>query len=400
MNTNQSNASLLEQDLQYTLPVTKRQPLALLRGSGSRVWDADGNEYIDALAGIAVNSVGHCHPQVVEAIRRQAGELMHISNFYVSPQQMELSRRLVELAGMERIFIGNSGVEATECAIKIARKFAHSKGRGGTVLSFEGCFHGRTLATITTGADKYKQGFEPLPGGFRRLPFNDVDALRAGITEDVGVIIMEPVQGEGGVRPATQEFMDTARALCDENNLALVFDEVQCGMGRTGHWFAHQHYGVRPDVMALAKALGGGFPIGACLCNARVREAVQWGDHGTTFGGNPLACSAALATLDVIAAEGLVARAAEQGARIMSVLRTAMATQPLITDVRGRGLMLGVELSFPGAEVVNEMRRQGVLSNCTADRVMRLVPPLNMPEADLDRVVEVLLSAIGVVGNA
>ncbi|MCB1219852.1 MAG: aspartate aminotransferase family protein [Planctomycetales bacterium] len=386
-------------DQQNYLPVTKRQPLALVRGSGSRVWDSDGKEYIDALAGIAVNSIGHCHPHVVEAVRRQAGELMHISAFYVSEPQVELSRRLVELSGMERIFIGNSGMEAVECALKLARRFAHSRGRGGTVLAFEGCFHGRSLAQVTLGAEKYRQGYEPQPAGYQRVPFADLDALKAAITDEVGAIILEPVQGEGGVRPFPPEFLQACRALCDANDMALVYDEVQCGIGRTGRWFGHQHSGVKPDVMALAKAMGGGFPIGACLCNGRVREAIQYGDHGTTFGGNPLACSAALATLEVIEQEQLVERAAEQGARVMQRIRTEMQGSPLVKDVRGLGLMIGVELSFKGADVVSRMREHGVLSNCTADTVMRLVPPLNMPEADLDRVVDVLLESIKEIGN-
>ncbi|MCB1187923.1 aspartate aminotransferase family protein [bacterium] len=386
-------------DQQNYLPVTKRQPLALVRGSGSRVWDSDGKEYIDALAGIAVNSIGHCHPHMVEAVRRQAGELMHISAFYVSEPQVELSRRLVELSGMERIFIGNSGMEAVECALKLARRFAHSRGRGGTVLAFEGCFHGRSLAQVTLGAEKYRQGYDPHPAGYQRVPFADLDALKAAITDEVGAIILEPVQGEGGVRPFPAEFLQACRALCDANDMALVYDEVQCGIGRTGRWFGHEHSGVKPDVMALAKALGGGFPIGACLCNGRVREAVQYGDHGTTFGGNPLACSAALATLEVIDSEQLVERAAEQGARVMQRIRTEMQGSPLVKDVRGLGLMIGVELSFKGADVVSRMREQGVLSNCTADTVMRLVPPLNMPEADLDRVVDVLLESIKEIGN-
>ncbi|MCB1216515.1 aspartate aminotransferase family protein [bacterium] len=386
-------------DQQNYLPVTKRQPLALVRGSGSRVWDSEGKEYIDALAGIAVNSVGHCHPHVVEAIQLQAAQLMHISAFYVSEPQVELSRRLVELSGMERIFIGNSGMEAVECALKLARRFAHSRGRGGTVLAFEGCFHGRSLAQITLGAEKYRQGYDPQPAGYKRVPFADLDALKAAITDEVGAIILEPVQGEGGVRPFPAEFLRASRELCDAKDLALVYDEVQCGIGRTGRWFGHQYSGVKPDVMALAKALGGGFPIGACLCNGRVREAVQYGDHGTTFGGNPLACSAALATLDVIEREQLVERAAVQGERIMQRIRTEMQGSPLIKDVRGLGLMIGIELSFKGADVVSRMREQGVLSNCTADTVMRLVPPLNMPEADLDRVVDVLLQSIREIGN-
>ncbi|MEZ5338589.1 MAG: aspartate aminotransferase family protein [bacterium] len=398
-NTRNSTAELLAMDQQYYLPVTKRQPLALVRGSGSRVWDSDGKEYIDALAGIAVNSVGHCHPHVVEAIRRQAGELMHISAFYLSEPQVELSRRLVELSGMERIFIGNSGMEAVECALKLARRFAHSRGRGGTVLAFEGCFHGRSLAQVTLGAEKYRQGYEPLPAGYKRVPFADLDALRAAITDEVGAIILEPVQGEGGVRPFPNEFLQACRELCDANDMALVYDEVQCGIGRTGRWFGHEHSDVKPDVMALAKAMGGGFPVGACLCNGRVREAIQYGDHGTTFGGNPLACAAALATLEVIEQEQLVERAAVQGERVMKRIRTELQGIPLVTDVRGLGLMIGVELSFKGADVVSRMREQGVLSNCTADTVMRLVPPLNMPEADLDRVVDVLTQSIREIGN-
>jgi len=381
-------------DQRYYLPVFRRVPLTLVRGEGCYVWDDQGRKYLDALAGIAVNGLGHCHPAVVQALTEQAGRLMHISNLFVSPPQAELARQLAELSGLGRVFLVNSGGEAVETAIKLARKLAHSKDRGGEIITFEGCFHGRSLATIAAGDKKYQQGFGPMPAGFRQIPFNDPAALEAAISPNTAAIMLEPIQGEGGVRPATAELLVEARRLCDEHGLALVFDEVQCGIARTGRWFAFEHCGVKPDIMALAKGLGAGFPVGATLCTEQVARAMNYGDHGTTFGGNPLACRAALVTLEVISDDGLVSYVGAQGERLLARLNAARAGQPHITDVRGKGLMLGVELDFPGAPVVDAMRQRGVLANCAREKVMRLVPPLITPAAALDQIVDVLLASI------
>lgn len=378
------NEKLTHSDQEFYLPTFKRFPLAFERGSGSKLYDVDGIEYIDLLAGIAVCNVGHCHPTLVEAVRKQAGELMHISNFFVSPPQVNLSKKLVEISKLDRVFLTNSGAESVEGAIKIARKYATTKGRGGHVISMENSFHGRTLATIATGQEKYQKGFAPIPAGFSQVPFNDIEALRAAISNDVAAVILEPVQGEGGVRPAEMEYLKAVRELCDEHDVVLILDEVQCGVGRTGKWFAHQHYGIKPDIMTLAKGLGGGFPVGAILCSERVSEAIDFGDHGTTFGGNPLACAAALATISVIETEELCERAAEKGKLLMESLSDRKHQFPIIDHVRGKGLMIGVVLKKEAAPLVKMLLEKGVVANATAGNVLRLVPPLNIPDEDLN----------------
>ena len=387
-----SNHSLHEEDQKYYLPTFRRFPLALSHGKGSRVWDVEGNEYIDMLAGIAVNNVGHAHPRVVGAIREQAGQLLHVSNFFVTPQQVELSKRLTSLSGLDRVFLTNSGAESLEGAIKIARKYAHSRGRGGTVLSFENSFHGRTMATIATGQKKYQQGFEPIPSGFAQVAFNDTDSVNAAISDDVAAILIEPIQGEGGINVARKEFLENLRELCNENDIVLIFDEVQCGVGRTGKWFAKDHYGIQPDIMTLAKGLGGGAPIGAVLSNEKVSRAIDFGDHGTTFGGNPLACSAALATLSVIEEEELLDKACTDGEWLMEEVKSW--EEPSVVEVRGAGLMIGIQFDFEAKPLVMEMLEHGIIANATAGNVLRLVPPLNIPKADLNRVLHVLKESL------
>lgn len=387
-------AQLRELDERYCLQVYKRQPLTLTRGKGARVWDTDGSEYIDALAGIAVNSVGHCHPTVVEAIQRQAETLIHISNLYTSEPQVMLAEKLVALTGLDKVFFCNSGAEAVEGAFKLARKYAHSRGRGGTIISMEGCFHGRTLATIAAGKEKYQKGFEPIPAGFVRIPFNDIDALRNTISNDTAAIILETIQGEGGIRVADTDYLRQVRQLCDETGIVLILDEIQCGVGRTGKFFAYEHYGIVPDIVTVAKALGGGMPIGAFAVRQPVAEAITFGEHGTTFGGNPLACAAALAAIHAVEIEGMAAGAVRKGDHAMQRLREAAKELSAIRDVRGMGLMIGVELAFEGKDVVAAMRDKGVLSNATADTVMRIVPPLVISDEELDRVIDVLLDSI------
>jgi acetylornithine/N-succinyldiaminopimelate aminotransferase len=336
--------------------------------------------------------VGHSHPKVVKAISEQAEKLMHVSNFFVSIPQVKLSERLTRLSGLERVFFTNSGAESVEGAIKIARKYAHSKGRGGTVLSFHGCFHGRTMATIATGKEKMQQGFEPIPHGIIKVPFNDLEAVKSVLSDEVAAILIEPIQGEGGINEADPIFMMGLRSLCDEHDIVLIFDEIQCGVARTGKLFAKDLYGVQPDIMTLAKALGAGFPVGAILSSEKVSAAMEYGGHGTTFGGNPLACAAALASLDVIEEENLVQAAKEKGDWFKKKIRAM--NEPSIKEIRGQGLMLGIDFKFETKPLVMEMLKNGVIANATADTVLRIVPPLNISYDDLEEIIEVMQNAI------
>jgi len=387
-----TNKELHQLDQQYYLQTFKRYPLAFERGKGARIWDVEGTEYIDMLAGIAVNSVGHSHPKVVKAIQEQAAKITHISNFYVSEPQVRLSQKLVELSGLNRVFFSNSGAESVEGAIKIARKYAHSIGRGGTVMSFHGSFHGRTLATIATGKKQMQNGFEPIPHGFSQVPFNDMEAVKAATTNEIGAIIIEIIQGEGGINVADKQFLKELRTFCNKEGIVLIFDEIQSGVGRTGRWFAKEHFGVEPDIMTLAKALGGGVPIGAILSNEKVSSAIEFGDHGTTFGGNPLVCAASLAVLEVIEEENLLQAAQQKGKWLKE--QFAALNEPSVKDIRGMGLMLGIEFDFETKPLVAEMMNLGVLANATAGNVLRLVPPLNITQNDLEQVMEVVRQSL------
>jgi len=384
-------------DKKYYLQTFKRYPLAFDHGKGSHIWDVEGNKYIDMLGGIAVNSVGHCHPKVVKAIQDQAAKLIHISNFYLSDPQVMLSKKLVELSGLDRVFFTNSGVESVEGAIKIARKYAHSIGRGGNIISFENSFHGRTLATIATGKKAYQKGFEPIPQGFSQVPFNNMEALKKAVDNNTAAIIIEPIQGEGGVNVADRNFLKSLRAFCDEQGIVLIFDEIQCGVGRTGKMFAKEHFGVEPDIMTLAKALGGGIPIGAILSNEKVSSAIEFGDHGTTFGGNPLVCAASLATIEVIETENLLQQAEEKGKWIVAKVLSLENSD--IKEIRGKGLMIGVEFNFETKPLVLKMLENGVLANATSDTVLRLVPPLNISYEDLEKVMEILEKSLKELKN-
>ncbi|MGC9342359.1 MAG: aspartate aminotransferase family protein [Bacteroidales bacterium] len=379
---NKTNQSFHESDHKYYLQTFKRYPLVLESAEGSKVWDVEGNEYIDLLAGIAVNSVGHCHPAVVKEIVKQASKLIHISNFYLSEPQFQLSKKLTELSGLERVFLTNSGAESVEGAIKIARKYAHSRGKGGTIISFDGCFHGRTLGTIATGKKQMQEGFEPIPVGFKQAKFNDISSVIDASDSETAAVIVEPIQGEGGINVANPEFLEELRVFCNQQDIVLIFDEIQCGMGRTGKMFAKDIYGVQPDIMTLAKALGGGMPIGAILSNEKVSSAIDFGDHGTTFGGNPLASSAALATIAAIETENMVQQAAEKGEWLKKQVESMNLTG--LKEVRGPGLMKGLEFEFETKPLVLEMLNKGVLANATAGNVLRLVPPLNISYEDLE----------------
>ena len=385
-----TNQDLYTKDKENYLPTFNRFPLAFIKGKGSRLWDADGKEYIDLLAGIAVNNVGHCHPKVVKAIQEQSAQLMHISNFFVSPQQVALSELLVKISGLDRVFLTNSGAESVEGAIKIARRYAHKHERGGEIISMHNSFHGRTLATIATGQEKYQQGFGPIPTGFAQVPFNDLAAIEAAIDAETAAVIVEPIQGEGGVVPAEKAYLEELRNLCDEKGILLIFDEIQCGIGRTGKWFAKDHFGVQPDIMTLAKGLGGGAPIGAVLCNEKVASAIEFGDHGTTFGGNPLVAASAIATIEVINEEQLCKRATETSEWLQGKLAELIAKHDELESVRGLGLMLGVKMKSEAKPFVLRLLEEGIVANATAGNILRLVPALNISRDDLNIFLEKL----------
>jgi acetylornithine aminotransferase len=377
-----------------------RQPVAFVRGEGAYLWDEAGKRYLDAVAGVAVNGLGHAHPKLVKAIADQAATLIHSSNLYRVLRQEELADRLCDLAGMDKAFFCNSGCEANEAAIKLARLYGHGKGiEVPTIIVMEKAFHGRTMATLTaTGSRKIQAGFEPLLSGFARVPFNDLEAIRhvAEHNKSVVAVLAEVVQGEGGINLMAPDFLAELRAICDAHGWLLMLDEVQTGIGRTGTWFGFQHSGVMPDVIALAKGLGSGMPIGACLARGAAAEVFTPGSHGSTFGGNPLACAAALATLDAIEDEKLLDNARVRGEAIRAGLRSALDGVHGVVDIRGEGMMIGIELDRPCGELVTVARDAGVLINVTADSVIRLVPPLIYGAAEVDALVA---AVAGIVTN-
>jgi acetylornithine aminotransferase len=365
-------------------------PVSFTHGEGVWLFDTDGKRYLDAVAGIAVSALGHAHPAITEAICDQAGRLLHSSNLYRIDNQDALADVLCEKAGMERVFFSNSGAEANEAALKLARLYGHQKGIDNPqVIVTENSFHGRTMATLTaTGNRKIQAGFEPLVPGFLRAPYNDIEALRtiAGNSPDVVAILVEPIIGEGGIRIPDDNYLTTIRALCDEHGWLMMLDEIQTGMGRTGRWFAYQHAAIKPDVMTLAKALGNGVPIGACLANGTAADVFQPGNHGSTFGGNPLVTRAALAVIETLEKEDLVTRAAELGNRLLTGFSARLGAKDGVTDIRGKGLMLGIELDRPCGVLVQRALDKGLLINVTADSVVRLLPPLILSDEQADSV--------------
>ncbi len=377
-------------------------PVYLARGEGAWVWDEAGRKYLDGLAGIAVNTLGHAHPRLVAAIADQAGKVIHTSNVYKVRLQETLSDQLAALSGMDKVFFCNSGLEANEAALKIARKHGHDRGIANPeIVVYENAFHGRSIATLSaTGNAKVQKGFEPLVPGFVRVPLNDVHALEQVTADrpDVVAVFLEAIQGEGGIAPARVEYLKAVRALCDRKGWLLMIDEVQCGMGRTGKWFAHQWAGIVPDVMPLAKGLAGGVPIGAVVARGAAADVFGPGNHGTTFGGNPLACRAALETLAVIEDDGLLGNAEAMGARLRAALERELASVAGVLEIRGRGLMLGVELACPCAEVVRRALAHsdeyGVLVNVTQERVVRLLPPLIVDADAVDRLAGGVVQAV------
>jgi predicted acetylornithine/succinylornithine family transaminase len=368
-----------------------RFPIALVRGKGARVWDADGKEYLDFLAGIAVNSLGHAHPAILRAITTQARKLIHISNLYHIAPQAELARELCRHSFADKAFFCNSGAEANEAAIKLARRYG-KEWLGGKyeILSTHNSFHGRTLATLTaTGQEKIRAGYEPLPAGFRQVPYNDLGATAAAIADTTVAILVEPIQGEGGVVLPNPDYLRGLRRLCDERGLLLIFDEVQVGMGRTGKLFAYEHFGVEPDIMTLAKALGGGLPLGAMLAKEKIAGSFAPGAHASTFGGNPLACNVGLAVLKALRS-GLLKNCVTMGKFLRQKLESLKERFSFVREVRGMGLIVGLELTVEGDKIVADCLREGLLINCTAHKVLRFVPPLIINKRDIERGLAIL----------
>lgn len=384
---------IIELTQKYVMNTYNRLPIAIVRGKGVKVWDADDKEYLDFVSGIAVCSLGHCNDELISAIISQAQKLMHISNLYYIEPQGELAKIIVENSCGDKVFFCNSGAEANEAAIKLARKYGkiHGGENKYEIISAYRSFHGRTLATITaTGQPKYQKGFEPLPIGFKYIPFNDISALYENINEKTCAVILEPIQGEGGIYVAEKDFLETARKLCDKYNALLIFDEVQCGIGRTGKFLAYQHFDVEPDIITLAKALGGGFPIGAMVANKKCSNTFTPGDHASTFGGNPLACSAGIATLNYILKNGILKNVERIGNYFKEKLIELSNRFNFIKEIRGLGLMLGMELSIEGRKIVEKCQEKGLLINCVGENILRFLPPLIINENDVDEAINIL----------
>jgi acetylornithine aminotransferase len=376
------------------MPTYAPQPVAFERGDGAWLYDFDGRRYLDLLAGIAVNTLGHAHPRLVAAIADQASKIIHTSNLFENPLREALARRLVELSGMTNVFFCNSGLEANEAAIKIARKYGHDRGIAlPEIVVYERAFHGRSLATLSaTGNDKVQKGFEPLVPGFVRVPLNDIGALERIAAErpNVVAVFLEAIQGEGGIQPARNEYLRAVRALCDRKGWLMMVDEVQCGTGRTGRWFAHQWAGIVPDVMPLAKGLSSGVPVGAVVAHGAAAEVFKPGNHGTTFGGNPLAMRAGLTTIEVMEEDGLLEHASAMGELLMGGLRRELAGVEGVREIRGTGLMIGIELAHPCGQVVGQALKAGLVLNVTADTVVRLLPPLILSREQAEHAVATL----------
>lgn len=389
--------AIIEETEKYYLPVFGRYPMVIELGQGCRVWDNEGNEYVDAFAGIAVNSLGYNHPVLVKAISKQASKLMHCSNLYYTEIQAKALRVVAEATGMDRIFFANCGAEGNEGAMKLARKYGVSKAPTKyKIISADESFHGRTFDTLAaTGHDYYHVGYGPLSPGHVLVPYGDIKALEAQMDDDVCAVLLEPIQGEGGVHVPSDEYLQQVRALCDKHDALLIFDEVQTGVARTGKWFAYMHSGVKPDILTFAKGIGGGFPVAGFAVPERLAHVFKPGDHGGTFGGNPLACAAVYATLTTIKSEGLVDKVAEKGEYFKNELRKLQEKYPdKVTDVRGCGLMLGMEVAGEGKPIVESCLANNVIVNCTAGNVIRIVPPLIISKEEIDIVVAALDKAL------
>lgn len=383
--------------LPAVMPTYNRLDLSFTHGKGAYLYATDGRRYLDFASGIAVNSLGHCHPHLVKALKDQAEKLWHTSNLYRVPEQEKLAKRLVDSTFADTVFFGNSGAEAMECAIKVARKYQSAQGHPekARIIAVEGAFHGRTLTTLAAaGNKKYLDGFGPVAGGFDHVPFGNMNELRNAITPETGAIIVEPVQGEGGIRPASLAYLRQLRAVADEYDLLLVFDEVQCGVGRTGKLFAHEWAGVTPDVMAVAKGIGGGFPMGACLANEKAAAAMTYGTHGSTFGGNPLAMAVGNAVMDVVSDPAFLAQVDKVARDYWVKLEKLVARNPAVFEqVRGAGLMLGLKCVLPNGDVQTAFRNEGLLVVGAAENVVRILPPLNISATEVDESIQMMETA-------
>lgn len=375
-----------------------RLPIDLVKGQGAKVWDAKGNEYLDALAGISVCSLGHAHPAVTKTLSEQAAKIIHCSNIYGIPAQRELAEKLCDISGMHKVFFGNSGAEANEAAIKIARLYAHRNDiKNPVIIVTEGAFHGRTLATLTaTGNRKVQAGFEPLVQGFVRARYGDIEAIKtiAQSTANVVGILLEPIQGEGGIRIPNDQYLNDIRELCDANNWLMMLDEIQTGMCRTGEWFAFQHTDIKPDIMTIAKSLGNGMPIGACLAQGKAADVFQPGNHGSTYGGNPLACQTALTVIKVMEDSGIKDRAAQLGIDMLKHFHNSLKDTAGIHEIRGKGLMIGIELTHDCPQLVSMALDQGLLINVTAGNTIRLLPPLIITDSEAEQIVQKVCAVI------
>jgi acetylornithine/N-succinyldiaminopimelate aminotransferase len=386
-------AEAIQQADQVIMGTYRRFPIVLVKGLGTRVWDSTGKEYLDLVAGIAVCNLGHSHPRVVAAIIKQVGNLTHVSNLYYIEPQIRLAKLLVDNSFAERVFFCNSGAEANEAAIKLARKFAHENldGNKFELICMRNSFHGRTLATVAaTGQEKFHKGFEPLPEGFRFVPYDDLAALEAAIGDKTCGVLLEPIQGEGGVIIPSADYLRGVRDICDRHGLLMILDEVQTGMGRTGHFFAYEQTGIKPDILTLAKALGNGFPVGAMLTTDKVAAAFVPGSHASTFGGNPLAMAAACAAVETLLQEGILENCRAMGAYFLDQLAGLMKKYSAIKAIRGRGLMVAMELHGPGEEIVLKCLKKGLLINCTNGNILRFVPPLIISADNIDQAVQIL----------
>lgn len=383
---------------EFVLPTYRQTPICLVKGKGSFVWDIEGKKYLDFFPGWAVSGLGHCHPVVINALKEQYRKILHVPNNFFNVQQAKLAREIIKRSFAGKVFFCNSGAESVEAAIKFARKFGSESGRY-EIITMKQSFHGRTLAAVTaTGQEKYQEGFAPLPAGFQYAELNDFEGLKKLVNDKTVAVIVEPIQGEGGIRVCGKSYIEKLRKLCDEKQMLLIFDEVQTGMGRTGKWFAFQHYGVEPDLMVLAKALGGGVPIGALVVNQRIKKEVFTpGTHASTFGGSPIAASAALGVFKAIEGERLLQNTVEMGKYLLGKLEELKGKYSFIREIRGMGVMLGIELTVPGAKIFERCLEEGLIINCTQDKVLRIVPAMTVSKKLIDQAIRILDKVLGEV---
>lgn len=386
--------NIINKEKEYVFQTYKRQELVIDKAKGKYVWDEDEERYLDFFTGVSVANMGHCHPKIMAAIRKQCAKYMHVSNHYYTAPQVKLAEELIKRSFAGRVFLSNSGVEACECAIKLARKWGNADGGRYEIITFNNCFHGRTMAAISaTSQDNLKKGFEPFLEGFKYAEFNNIDSVKSAVSDKTVAVLIEVIQGEGGIYCATPEFMKSLRTLCDQKKLLLICDEIQCGLGRTGEMFAYEAAGITPDIIILAKSLGGGLPLGATVAKDSVAAAMVSGDHGTTFGGNPVACAAAVEYLRLLT-PALLQKVKKTGRYFKWKLEALKTKYPCIKEVRGEGLMLGAELDFKGADVVKSCLAKGLLINCTHDTVLRFLPPFTIDKNDIDKAVTILEEAL------